>query len=166
MASSLPSLVVFDLDYTLWPFWVDTHTRPPFKKIGDQIFDTAGKKINCYPEVPQVLESLKNDGVLIGIASRTHCVKEAKQLVELFEWHKFITYSEIYPGSKVNNFNRFHEEAGIAFEDMLFFDDEHRNILDLKKLGVTSIFVNHDHGVSLSVLHEGLRQFSSKKRKP
>ncbi len=32
----LPRLFVFDLDYTLWPFWVDTHVTPPLKPATDR----------------------------------------------------------------------------------------------------------------------------------
>ena len=29
----------------------------------------------------------------------------------------------------------FHKQSGIPFDEMLFFDDEHRNIVDISKLG-------------------------------
>jgi len=29
---SANSLLLCVLDYTLWPFWVDTHVTPPFRK--------------------------------------------------------------------------------------------------------------------------------------
>ena len=31
----LPRLIVFDLNYTLWPFWVDTHVISPIKPAKD-----------------------------------------------------------------------------------------------------------------------------------
>jgi magnesium-dependent phosphatase 1 len=37
-------------------------------------------------------------------------------------------YQEIYPGSKLKHFKTIHQESGVAYEDMLFFDNERWNI--------------------------------------
>lgn len=157
----LPKLVVFDLDYTLWPFWVDTHVTPPFRKSNGKVVDMTGATIRFYPEVPQVLQKLSDMNIPVGVASRTSEIQGAEQLCELFDWNKYFKYKEIYPGSKVAHFNQFKNYTGFEFEDMLFFDDEERNIRDLNKINVTSILVRN--GVSLKVLEEGLQTFSDKK---
>ncbi|XP_046998684.1 magnesium-dependent phosphatase 1-like isoform X2 [Schistocerca americana] len=156
-----PKLIVFDLDYTLWPFWVDTHVSLPLRRnsIGN-VVDAAGRKVPYYPEVPTVLEHLKAQGYTLAVASRTGEIRGANQALQLFNWDKYFTYKEIYPGCKVNHFNQFRKISGIQFQDMLFFDDEYRNIRDLEAQGVTSVLV--DDGISFAVVEEGLKAFSSR----
>lgn len=40
---------------------------------------------------------------------------------------------------------------------MLFFDDEHRNITDIRSLGVTCVWV--ENGVNKSLVQSGLKRF-------
>ncbi|XP_069703410.1 magnesium-dependent phosphatase 1 isoform X3 [Periplaneta americana] len=161
VSSKKPKLIVFDLDYTLWPFWVDTHVSPPFRKdkLGN-VVDSLGDKIKFYPEVPKALESLHAQGYSLGVASRTGEIDGANQLLDLFDWNKYFKYKEIYPGCKVTHFNQFKKQSGLSFKDMLFFDDEHRNIRDLEAQGVVSILVKN--GVNMKVIEEGLKTFASR----
>ncbi|KAH0554546.1 magnesium-dependent phosphatase 1-like [Cotesia glomerata] len=155
-----PKLIVFDLDYTLWPFWVDTHVTPPFSRKNGSVVDARGKKIKFYEQVPEILENLVSQGIEIGIASRTSEIKGAYQLLKLFNWEKYIKYTEIYPGCKITHFNKIKKASGVEFKDMIFFDDEHRNIHDLTEVGVLSILVTN--GVTKSVITEGLDKFNSR----
>ncbi|KAK4877334.1 hypothetical protein RN001_009840 [Aquatica leii] len=154
-----PKLIVFDLDYTLWPFWMHSQVNPPFSKsVSGAVLDSKGITIKHYEEVPKVLETLKQKGYVLAIASRTPKVNSAQQLIELFDWNKYFTYKEIYPGRKTMHFSKVRTQSGIQFDDMLFFDDELRNIYDLRSAGVVSVLVRD--GVNQEIVNRGLKDYA------
>ncbi|XP_041376449.1 magnesium-dependent phosphatase 1-like isoform X2 [Gigantopelta aegis] len=125
-----------------------------------EIVDSAGYHVTVYPDVPQILEKLHAEGYVMAVASRTSCIEEANELVELLQWNRYFTYKEIYPSAKTTHFEKFRQKSGIPFKSMLFFDDEHRNIVDVGSLGVTCILA--EDGVSHDVLKSGLETFARK----
>nr|XP_039262096.1 magnesium-dependent phosphatase 1-like [Styela clava] len=155
----MPKVIVFDLDYTLWPLWVDTHVDLPFKKLknGD-IVDKYETVVNLYEDVPQILETLQQKGITMAAASRTPAIDVAESLLDIMDLNKYFSAKEIYPGSKVAHFLEFKESLDIDYNHMLFFDDEERNIEDLLKLGVTAVHV--PDGMSWEILNIGMEMFS------
>jgi len=206
--SRKPRVIVFDLDYTLWPLYVDCSVTPPFRKdryvkwkinqefqkcapnyaIGfsilvhngwclvnltpmshelfwhvvilsrnGEVVDRHHKSVEHYKDVPAVLEDLYSSGFQLAVASRTGEVEGANELIKLFGWEKYFAVKEIYPGCKIEHFTKIHEKTGVPFKDMLFFDDEPRNISDLRSKGVTCMLVTN--GVTKKVVKEGLAKF-------
>ena len=136
-------LVVFDLDFTLWDCggtWCD-HTNPPYFKENGFILDDDERKIRLYPEVRIILEKLREENIPVGVASRTGAPDWADELMVLFDIKKYFGYFEIYPGSKINHFKSLQSKTGLPYEDMIFFDDEYRNIQEVGQLGVEAVFV-------------------------
>lgn len=138
-------LVVFDLDFTVWDaggVWCDCLT-PPFRRKGERILDAADSHVRVYEDIPWALETLLGRGVELGIASRTTQPKWARQLLDLLGLRSYFDFEEIYPSSKVRHFTELKSNSGYDYSDMLFFDDELRNIEEVGELGVRSVHVRN-----------------------
>ncbi|KAG9388435.1 magnesium dependent phosphatase 1 [Pyrenophora tritici-repentis] len=162
----LPKIFVFDLDYTLWPFWVDTHVAGPLKAVegGLKVKDRYNEGFGFYNDVEGVLEALKQKNILIAAASRTSAPDLGREMLKLLRIPRtsgssrsaieYFDHLQIYPGSKTTHFQRIHRDSGIEYEDMLFFDDESRN-KNVEVLGVTMQLIKD--GVTRDEIDRGVQ---------
>ncbi|KIM88036.1 hypothetical protein PILCRDRAFT_95686 [Piloderma croceum F 1598] len=180
MTGRLPKLIAFDLDYTLWALWIDTHVSPPLNRDEDtinEVKDRYGQKITFYPDVAQILHRLRAADVTIAACSRTAAPelyvhpkalslllispKPGENAARPTRAIEFFDQKEIYPGSKIAHFKKIHQKTGISYFEMLFFDDERRN-KEVETLGVT--FHHAPDGIENQVFEKGLTEW--KKRHP
>ncbi|KAJ9159197.1 hypothetical protein P3X46_024719 [Hevea brasiliensis] len=142
----LPKLVVFDLDYTLWPFYCECRSKREMPSL--------------YPDAKGILYALKDKGIDVAIASRSPTPDIAKTFLDKLSIKSMFVADEIFSSwtHKTEHFQRIHSRTGVPFNSMLFFDDEDRNIEAVSKMGVTSILV--ENGVNLGALRQGLTKFS------
>ncbi|KAI1496935.1 magnesium-dependent phosphatase [Biscogniauxia marginata] len=179
----LPRAVIFDLDYTLWPFWVDTHVCPPLRAnpAHSACTDKVGETFAFYGDVPSVLRGLARAGVRLGVASRTHAPDLGREMLKLLhvpplpagvdgeggggggkkdKARKAVDFFdaglEIYPSSKIRHFEALIKRTGIPPTEMLFFDDESRN-RDTESLGVTMWLVRD--GVTWDEVVSGIEEW-------
>ncbi len=138
-------LVVFDLDFTLWDaggVWCDC-LQPPFARREGRVFDAADAVVHPYECIPGSLEDLGAAGFELGIASRTTQPKWARELLDLLGLRRHFSYEEIYPSSKLRHFAELKASTGYDYSEMLFFDDEMRNIEEVGELGVRCVHVRN-----------------------
>ena len=122
---SLPELIVFDLDFTLWDCggtWCDC-TTPPYRKRRGKVLDQLGREIILYHEVLTILDYCDEKAIPMALASRTEQPAWARQLVDLLGIADRFAFAEIYPTSKLQHFAALRQSSGIDYEAMVFFDD-------------------------------------------
>jgi magnesium-dependent phosphatase 1 len=143
---SLPKLVVFDLDDTLWYPEMWLISGPPFRKDPHTgaVYDRSNQQVQLFPGAKRVLSEIvqKYRGIIkVGYASRTDYPKWAFQCLQLIEvdgvsLHELAEYMEIYPGDKKQHFRNIQRVSKIPFEHMIFYDNENRNTISVAQLGV------------------------------
>ncbi|KAG2206282.1 hypothetical protein INT47_007296 [Mucor saturninus] len=169
--ASFPKLIVFDLDYTLWPTWIDCTNGPPYvyEEGSNCIVNPCGESLGLFPHSAAIIALIKSfPDTKIGIASRTHTPNWAMKALGLLRIPELghttlfenIDYFEIYPGSKLKHFKSLAEKSGIDCHEMIFFDDEHRN-REVTKLGVHFYKVNTQTGITPFQFENALQDYAT-----
>jgi len=154
-----PQLIVFDLDFTLWDCdgtWCDC-LSPPFRLRSGMVLDGQERPVQLYSDVRAVLDQCDLQNCDMALASRTEKPAWAERLIELLGIAHRFSYSEIYPSSKLKHFAELKEASNVEYQQMLFFDDEIRNITEVGSLGVCCIHVAN--GLNDHIFRQGLEQF-------
>lgn len=155
-----PNLVVFDLDFTLWDcggLWVDCTAHPFRRTASDRVVDGVGRPLRLYEDVIDILDWLDGHSIPVALASRTERPTWACNLLDLLEIRQRFQFAEIYPGSKTAHFERLRATSGFEFNEMIFFDDESRNILEVGALGVCAVEVRS--GMNNRLFHSAMKKF-------
>lgn len=142
---SVPSLIVFDLDNTLW-----TPELYQLRSIArNNKLPVAHKDVKLFDGAHKIIQSIREDrdsrfaNTKFAVASRTKSVDWAHHLLDEFELRDVFDYVEIFPGDKKQHFRNLSRDSGIDFREMLFFDDardgKYGNCEPVSSLGVLSV---------------------------
>ncbi|KAL6347273.1 hypothetical protein AAG906_013709 [Vitis piasezkii] len=120
----LPRLVVFDLDYTLWPFYCECRSKREMPSL--------------YPHAEGILYALKEKGIDMAIASRSPTPDIAKTFLDKLGIKSMFVAQEIFSSwsHKTEHFQRIHRRTGVPFNSMLF---------SMMRIGILNRFQNRSN---------------------
>lgn len=169
----LPRLVAFDLDGTVWspdmyelwgggsPFTVDSSSR-------NELRDRKGARIHLLGAIDSILHELHTDPLWAETrVAWVSCTDEpiwAAECLRLFNTTggtpigQVVHSEQIFKANKKVHFERLKKQyPDIAFEQMLFFDNERGNINNVEQLGVKCVYC--PEGMTSDVWKRGLAMF-------
>lgn len=84
----------------------------------------------------------------------------ALKAIDYLEWKDYFSSFQIHPGTKVIHMNDIKFDLKLdKFSDVLFFDDDHRNIIELNAIGVRAHQLNYETGLDINEMINGLNMF-------
>jgi len=177
-----PALLVFDCDWTLYPFDCDKDRIGPFIwQSWHGVVDYYGRPSNSYTDVSSIFGAIIDSGIPVAFLSRNPSAQQVKQLLSIIPCNTkvettkksllnampsdayFHAYSSAGIGKgKDKHFNALKKASEITFSDMLFFDDMPDNISAAEVQGTTAVLLGRT-GFTLEAFTGGLERWRQKK---
>lgn len=132
-------LVIFDADKTLWDHPDISSSNPPFKRINeDTLVDTTGSEIHLYKQVREMLQGLKEQNVIISLAS-WNTPKPCFEALQQLDLLKHFKHPKVQPHPKkhkmIKELLEDLKEDGIEVkpDEILYVDDKKKHLDDVRK---------------------------------
>ena len=122
---SVPKLIAFDLDNTLW--CPELYQLRRLQRAN--AFPVAGKDVQLFDGAQEILDYIRQEkeglfaDTTFAVASRTKSVEWAHDLLRQFGLDALFDHVEIFPGDKKKHFGNLASATGHKLSEMLFFDD-------------------------------------------
>ena len=160
-----PDLIVFDLDYTLWPLHVDIDIELPLRKEANVVVDANGNEIEPFEDIEEILTTLKEKCLTehqhLAVASKAQRADKAMALLEQLGWTKFFSSFQVYSEPKPKHLSVLKDEFKLKhFNQILFFDDHPINIKQVAAIGVVSHKIDRNIGLNVNEFQRGLDRFN------
>ena len=173
-----PSILVFDCDWTLYPYDCDKHRICPFDwSICYGVTDYYGRPSNSYTDVPSIFGAIIDSGIPVAFLSRNPSNSQLRQLLSVLPCiskggdvanflsdampseNYFHAYSSNGVGKgKDTHFAALKAASGVPFKDMLFFDDLPENIQAANDQGTKAVLLGK-RGLTVEAFEDGLKSW-------
>jgi magnesium-dependent phosphatase 1 len=176
-----PRMLVFDLDYTVWPFDCDMNVIAPFfwAPYTNMVVDRFGRSAMPYKDVQSIIAAAVDAGITIAYASRNPSAGPIEALLRAIPiaprkysdvdslWAAlpsrdyFHAYSSGGAKGKTKHFAAIQAASGVAYEDMVFFDDVDDNLMRAREMGIISVKMG-PRGLWWDDLEMGVRRWRAR----
>jgi beta-phosphoglucomutase-like phosphatase (HAD superfamily) len=145
------SVVIFDLDNTLHNA-VDKN---------DIVFERLGN------DVISILNLCKLQKIKIALASLNTNATFFLEKLGIYHYFDCIQVKlwTLYGKDKTDLFHNISKQLNTSFENMLFFDDNHKHIIEARHLNIKTIKVDESCLLTINNFRDGLKLFKNKKYK-
>jgi hypothetical protein len=173
-----PTIMAFDLDYTIWPRDCDLNVRPPFFSYQDRVIDRFWRDAAAYKDVADIIGAIVDSGIKVAFLSRNPSYMAVESLLRacpmksrklgpdgklwdaLQSRDYFHSYSSGGIGKgKDKHFGALVKLTGVDFKGIIFFDDLAENIEAANAQGSTGILVSKATGLDMSAFTQGLQEW-------
>jgi hypothetical protein len=173
-----PSILVFDCDWTLYPYDCDKHRIGPFDwSICYGVTDYYGRASNSYTDVPSIFGAIIDSKIPVAFLSRNPSSSQLGQLLSVIPCiskggvvvnflsdampseNYFHAYSSNGVGKgKDKHFAALKAASGVPFKDMIFFDDLPENIQAANDQGTNAVLLGKK-GLTVEAFEDGLKSW-------